>query len=164
MFEHLLQLNEDMHFFYLLLSDDKIYNELVRQNELKLEKMKVNTKLNFFIKLVKIYKKKYYKFHFMFIYQAKESSLEINKNIDEINIKKAYESEKRELIYKLEDIWKGPSLNKENVFICNEYFLKIKCCRVLNNILLTSIDNFTADLQNILRITKNQNFFSSLKE
>ena len=30
----------------------------------------------------------------MFIYQPKESSLDINRNTDEINIKKKYESEK----------------------------------------------------------------------
>ena len=100
----------------------------------------------------------------MFIYQAKESSLEINKNTDEINIKKAYESEKRVLSYRLEDIWRGPSLDQIKASISNDYFIKIQCYKVWNNILLTSIDNFTADLQNILRISKYQNFFSSLKE
>ena len=166
MFEHILQLNEDMHYFYLLLSDIGIYNELVRQNELKLAKKKVNTKLNFFIKLAKIYKKKFgYIFHFMFIYQAKESSLDINKNTDEINIKSRYESEKREISYKLEDKWRGPLDQRQQFFyINNDYFLRIKCFQVVPNLLLTSIDNFTADLQNILRISKNQNFFSTLKE
>ena len=164
MFEHILQLNEDMHYFYLLLTDNKIFNELVRQNELKLAKKKVNTKLNFFIKLEKLYKKQFnYNFNFMFIYQAKESSLDINKNTDEINIKKKYESEKIEVSYKLEDKWRGP-IEQKLFYINNDYFLRIRCHQVVPNILITSIDNFTAELQNILRISKNQNFFSSLKE
>ena len=164
MFEHILQLNEDMHYFYLLLTDNKIFNELVRQNELKLAKKKVNTKLNFFIKLAKLYKKQFnYNFNFMFVYQAKESSLDINKNTDEINIKKKYESEKLEVSYKLEDKWRGP-IEQKLFYINNDYFLRIKCHQVVPNILITSIDNFTAELQNILRISKNQNFFSSLKE
>ena len=164
MFEHILQLNEDMHYFYLLLTDNKIFNELVRQNELKLAKKKVNTKLNFFIKLAKLYKKQFnYNFNFMFIYQAKESSLDINKNTDEINIKKKYESEKIEVSYKLEDKWRGP-IEQKLFYINNDYFLRIRCHQVVPNILITSIDNFTAELQNILRISKNQNFFSSLKE
>ena len=164
MFEHILQLNEDMHYFYLLLNDNKIFNELVRQNELKLAKKKVNTKLNFFIKLAKLYKKQFnYNFNFMFIYQAKESSLDINKNTDEINIKKKYESEKIEVSYKLEDKWRGP-IEQKLFYINNDYFLRIRCHQVVPNILITSIDNFTAELQNILRISKNQNFFSSLKE
>ena len=166
MFEHILQLNEDMHYFYLLLSNDNIYNELVRQNELKLSKKKNNTKLNFFIKLAKLYKQKFnYNFNFMFVYQAKESSLDINKNTDEINIKNKYESEKREITYKLDDKWRGPIDREQRLFsINNDYFLNIKCSQVLHNILLTTIDNFTADIQKILRINKNQNFFSSLKE
>ena len=166
MFDHILQLNEDMHYFYLLLYDEKIFNELVRQNELKLTKKKFNTKLNFFIKLAKLYKKGYnYNFNFMFIYQAKESSLDINRNTDEINIKKKYESEKLELSYKLKDKWKGPEPKEQGIFyINNDYFLKIKCSHVLNNILLSTIDDFSSYIQKILRISKNQNFFSSLKE
>ena len=166
MFEHLIQLNEDMHYFYLLLTNEDIFNELVRQNQLKFKSNKLNTKLNFFIKLAMIYKKKFqYNFNFMFVYQAKESTLDINKNTDEENIKKIFETENRELSYKLEDEWKGPIDIEQNLFyINNDYFLKIKCHRVTNNILLTPIDNFTADLQNILRISNNQNFFSTLKE
>jgi len=166
MFEHILQLNEDMHYFYLLLSDENIYNELVRQNDLKLAKKKYNTKLNFFIKLAMIFKKKFhYNFNFMFVYQAKESSLDVNKNTDEINVRQKYESENREISYTLEDKWKGPIEGEQKLFyINNDYFLKIRCHHVLNDILLSPIDNFTADLQNILKISKNQNFFTSLKE
>ena len=164
MFEHILQLNEDMHYFYMLLRDENIYNELVRQNEIKLGRKKINTKLNFFIKLAKLYKKGFrYNFNFMFIYQAKENSLDVNKNTDEINIKNRFESEKREVTYKLEDKWKGP-IEKGMFYINNDYYLKIKCSQVLPNILLTSIDNFTSEIQNILKISKNQNFFCSLKE
>ena len=164
MLEHIVQLNEDIHYLYLLLSNDNIFNELVRQNDLKLAKKKFNTKLNFFIKLAKIHKKKLnYNYNFMFVYQAKESTLDINKNTDEANIKRIYESEKREISYKLEDKWRGP-IEQKFFYINNDYFLKIKCHTVVNDILLTPIDNFTADLQNILRISKNQNFFSSLKE
>ena len=152
--------------FFLLLSDENIYNELVRQNELKLTNKKFNTKLNFFIKLAKIYKKKFnYNFNFMFVYQAKENSLDINKNTDAINIKNKYISENRVVTCRLEDKWRGPIDREQKVFyISNDYFLNIKCSQVVHNILLTSIDNFTADIQKILRINKNQNFFSSLKE
>ena len=97
----------------------------------------------------------------MFIYQAKESSLDVNKNTDELNILK--KMEKRDLFsYKLEDKWKGPT--KGNFYIISNDYLKIKCFKPLNNIYLTSIDNFTSEIQNILRISKNNNFFSSLKE
>ncbi len=166
MFDHILQLNEYMHYFHLLLYDEKIFNELVRQNELKLTKKKFNSKLNFFIKLAKLYKKGYnYNFNFMFIYQPKESSLDINRNTDEINIKKKYESEKLELSYKLKDKRKGPEPKEQGIFyINNDYFLKIKCSHVLNNILLSTIDDFSSYIQKILRISKNQNFFSSLEE
>ena len=164
MFDHILQLNEDLHYFYLLLSDENIFNELVRQNELKLGKKRFNTKLNFFIRLAKIFKKQFkYNFNFMFIYQAKESKLDINKNTDEANILKCFENEKREISYKLEDKWRGPAGNGM-FYINNDYFLKIKCFKALNNIYLTSIDNFTSEIQNILRLSKNQNFFSTLKE
>ena len=166
MFEHIVQLNEDLHYLYLLNSDEKIFNELVRQNELKLGKQKFNTKLNFFIKLAKIDKKKFkYNFNFMFIYQAKESTIDVNKNTDELNIIKSFEKDKREISYKLEDKWRGPPGSDRDIFyINNDYFLKIKCYRTLNNIYLTSIDNFTSEVQSILRISKNKNFFSSLKE
>ena len=163
LFEHILQINEDMHYLYLLIRDENIFNELVRQNELKLAKNKLNTKLNFFIKLAKIYKKKFnYSFHFMFVYQAKENSLDINQN-NETKIKNIFELEKREISYKLEDKWKGPLL-PEMYYINYDYFLKIKCSLVWPNILLTSIDNFTADLQKLLKISKNEDFFCSLKE
>ena len=163
MFDHLLQFNEDLHYLHLLLSDEDVYNELVRQNELKLAKKKYNTKLNFFIKLAKLMKKRFkYNIKYMFVYQAKESSLDINKNTDEENIKKKYEEDKG-IIYKLDDIWKGPQ-NSNMFYIRNDYFLTIKCYRVEHDILLSPIDNFTTDLQNILRISKNQNFFSTLKE
>jgi len=163
MFDHLLQFNEDLHYLHLLLSDEDVYNELVRQNELKLAKKKYNTKLNFFIKLAKLMKKRFkYNIKYMFVYQAKESSLDINKNTDEENIKKKYEEDKG-IIYKLDDIWKGPQ-NFNMFYIRNDYFLTIKCYRVEHDILLSPIDNFTTDLQNILRISKNQNFFSTLKE
>ena len=99
----------------------------------------------------------------MFVYQAKESSLDINQYTDEMKIKKIFESEKREISYKLEDKWRGPLL-QNMCYINNDYFLKIKCSLVFPNILLTSIDNFTADLQKILGISKNQDLFSSLKE
>ena len=163
MFDHLLQFNEDLHYLHLLLSDEDVYNELVGQNELKLAKKKYNTKLNFFIKLAKLMKKRFkYNIKYMFVYQAKESSLDINKNTDEENIKKKYEEDKG-IIYKLDDIWKGPQ-NSNMFYIRNDYFLTIKCYRVEHDILLSPIDNFTTDLQNILRISKNQNFFSTLKE
>ena len=163
MFDHLVQFNEDLHYLHLLLSDEGVYNELVRQNELKLAKNKLNTKLNFFIKLAKLMKKRFkYNIKYMFVYQAKESSLDINKNTDEENIKKKYEEDKG-IMYKLDDIWKGPN-NPNMFYIKNDYFLNIKCYRVEHDILLSPIDNFTADLQNILRISKNQNFFSTLKE
>ena len=113
-----------------------------------------------------IFKKKFhYNFNFMFVYQAKESSLDVNKNTDEINVRQKYESENREISYTLEDKWKGPIEGEQKLFyINNDYFLKIRCHHVLNDILLSPIDNFTADLQNILKISKNQNFFTSLKE
>ena len=163
MFDHLLQFNEDLHYLHLLLSDEDVYNELIRQNELKLAKKKYNTKLNFFIKLAKLIKKKFkYNIKYMFVYQAKESSLDINKNTDEENIRKKYEEEKG-IIYKLDDIWKGPN-NSNMFYIRNDFFLNIKCYRVEHDILLSPIDNFTTDLQNILKLSKNQNFFSTLKE
>ena len=163
MFDHLLQFNEDLHYLHLLLSDEGVYKELVRQNELKLAKKKYNTKLNFFIKLAKLIKKKFkYNIKYMFVYQAKESSLDINKNTDEENIRKKYEEEKG-IIYKLDDIWKGP-LNSNMFYIRNDFFLNIKCYRVEHDILLSPIDNFTTELQNILKLSKNQNFFSTLKE
>ena len=163
MFDHLLQFNEDLHYLHLLLSDEGVYNELVRQNELKLAKKKYNTKLNFFIKMAKLIKKRYkYNIKYMFVYQAKESSLDINKNTDEENIKKKYEEEKG-IIYKLDDVWKGPA-NPNMFYISNDYFLKIKCYRVEHDILLSPIDNFTTDLQKLLKISNNQNFFSTLKE
>ena len=169
MFEHIVQLNEDMHFFYLM-EDESIFKELVRQNELKMRTNKFNTKLNFFLKLYKLQKKNF-KFKFIFVYQAKENTLNVNKITDENNIKEKFLLENKELIYKLDDKWRGPIYNDENningkksFYINNEYFLKIKCRRVLNNILLTTLDNFTNEIQNILKISNNSNFFCTLKE
>ena len=164
MFDHILQLNQDMHYFYLM-EDEKIFKELMRQNDLKMKKNGFNTKLNFFLKLFKLHKKNF-KFKFAFVYQAKESTLNINKITDENNIKEQF----TELIYKLDDKWRGPIDNDENnnsrraFYINNDYFLKIKCRRVYNNLLLTTLDNFTSEIQNILKISNNGNFFSTLKE
>ena len=163
-FEHILQLNEDMHYYYIMENED-IFKELVRQNEIKMRKNNFNTKLNFFIKLYKL-KKKNFNFKFIFIYQAKESTLNVSTFTDEINIKEKFEKENIEVSYRLEDIWRGPNdNNNKDIFkINNDYFLKIKCKRVYNNILLSTIDKFTADIQNILKISRNENFFSTLKE
>ena len=163
-FEHLLQLNKDMHYYYLMENED-IFKELNRQNELKLKKNNnFNTKLNFFIKLFKL-KKKNFNFKFLFIYQAKDTNFNINIFTDEINIKSNLEKD-NEISYRLEDKWRGPNdINNKDIFnINNDYFLKIKCRRIYNNILLTTIDKFTADIQNILKISTNENFFSTLKE
>ena len=163
-FEHILQLNEDMHYYYIMENED-IFKELVRQNEIKMRKNNFNTKLNFFIKLYKL-KKKNFNFKFIFIYQAKESTLNVSTFTDEINIKEKFDKENIEVSYRLEDIWRGPNdNNNKDIFkINNDYFLKIKCKRIYNNILLSTIDKFTADIQNILKISRNENFFSTLKE
>ena len=163
MFDHILQLNQDMHYFYLM-EDEKIFKELMRQNDLKMKKNGFNTKLNFFLKLFKLHQKNF-KFKFAFVYQARESTLNINKITDESNIKEQF----TEVSYKLEDKWRGPIDNDENnrgraFYINNDYFLKIKCRRVYNNLLLTTLDNFTSEIQNILKISNNGNFFSTLKE
>ena len=50
MFEHILKLNEDMHYFYLM-EDERILKELMRQNDLKMKNNKLNKKLNFFLNL-----------------------------------------------------------------------------------------------------------------
>ena len=169
MFEHIVNLNADMHYFYLM-EDENIFKELVRQNELKMKNNKLNTKLNFFLKLFKLHKKNY-NFKFIFIYQAKESTLNINRITDESNIKDKFKNDNIELNYKLEDLWRGPidrdednNISKKVFYINNDYFLKIKCKRVLNNILLSTLDNFTDELQRILKISNNDNFFSTLKE
>ena len=167
MFDHIVKLNEDMHYFYLM-EDENILKELVRQNDIKMKKNKFNTKLNFFLKLFKLHQRNF-NFKFIFVYQAKESTLNINKMTDEDNIKDIFTKEKTELIYKLDDKWRGPIDNEENInkksfYISNDYFLKIRCQRVYNNILLSTLDNFTAELQKILKISNNDNFFSTLKE
>ena len=167
MFEHILKLNEDMHYFYLM-EDENIFKELMRQNEIKMRKNKFNTKLNFFLKLFKLTQKNF-DFKFIFVYQAKESTLNVNKITDEKNIKEKFLKENSEISYKLDDKWMGPTDIEENIskktfYINNEYFLKIKCRRVLNNILLTSLDNFSNEIQNLLKISNNGNFFSTLKE
>ena len=167
MFEHILKLNEDMHYFYLM-EDERILKELMRQNDLKMKNNKLNTKLNFFLNLHKLHQKNF-NFKFIFIYQAKESTLNVNTITDENNIKEGFITNKSEINYNLNDEWKGPidqeeDNNKKAFYIYNKYFLKIKCKKVLNNILLTSLDNFSADIQNILKISNNANFFSTLKE
>ena len=168
MFDHIVKLNEDMHYFYLM-EDENIFKELVRQNEIKMKNNKFNTKLNFFLKLFKLHQKNF-NFKFIFVYQAKESTLNINQITDESNIKERFEKESIEINYKLDDKWKGPidhdekGISKKAYYINNEYFLKIKCKKVYNNILLSSLDNFTAELQRILKISNNDCFFSTLKE
>ena len=168
MFDHIVKLNEDMHYFYLM-EDENIFKELVRQNEIKMRNNKYNTKLNFFLKLFKLHQKNF-NFKFIFVYQAKESTLNINQITDEANIKERFNKENTEINYKLDDKWKGPidydenNPSKKTYYINNEYFLKIKCKKVYNNILLTSLDNFTAELQRILKISNNESFFSTLKE
>ena len=168
MFDHIVKLNEDMHYFYLM-EDENIFKELVRQNEIKMKNNKFNTKLNFFLKLFKLHQKNF-NFKFIFVYQAKESTLNINQITDESNIKERFEKENIEINYKLDDKWKGPidhdenGISKKAYYINNEYFLKIKCKKVYNNILLSSLDNFTAELQRILKISNNDCFFSTLKE
>ena len=168
MFDHIVKLNEDMHYFYLM-EDENIFKELVRQNEIKMRNNKYNTKLNFFLKLFKLHQKNF-NFKFIFVYQAKESTLNINQITDEANIKERFSKENTEINYKLDDKWKGPidydenNPSKKTYYINNEYFLKIKCKKVYNNILLTSLDNFTAELQRILKISNNESFFCTLKE
>jgi len=167
MFEHIFTLNKDMHYFYLM-EDENIFKELERQNELKMRKNKLNTKLNFFLKLFKLHQK-HFNFKFIFVYQAKESTLNINKMTDENNIKEKYANENSEISYRLDDKWKGPIDSEENnskklFYINYEYFLKIKCKKVYNNILLTTLDNFSNEVQNILKISDNGNFFCTLKE
>ena len=168
MFDHIVKLNEDMHYFYLM-EDENIFKELVRQNEIKMRNNKYNTKLNFFLKLFKLHQKNF-NFKFIFVYQAKESTLNINQITDEANIKERFNKENTEINYKLDDKWKGPidydenNPSKKTYYINNEYFLKIKCKKVYNNILLTSLDNFTAELQRILKISNNESFFCTLKE
>ena len=168
MFDHIVKLNEDMHYFYLM-EDENIFKELVRQNEIKMKNNKFNTKLNFFLKLFKLHQKNF-NFKFIFVYQAKESTLNINQITDESNIKERFDKENIEINYKLDDKWKGPIDHDENdisrkaYYINNDYFLKIKCKKVYNNILLSSLDNFTAELQKILKISNNECFFSTLKE
>ena len=167
MFDHIFTLNKDMHYFYLM-EDENIFKELERQNEFKMRKNKFNTKLNFFLKLFKLHKK-HFNFKFIFVYQAKESTLNINKITDENNIKEKYLKENSEISYRLDDKWKGPidweeNNSKKMFYINNDYFLKIKCKKVYNNILLTTLDNFSNEIQNILKISLNGNFFSTLKE
>ena len=167
MFDHIFTLNKDMHYFYLM-EDENIFKELERQNEFKMRKNKFNTKLNFFLKLFKLHKK-HFNFKFIFVYQAKESTLNINKMTDENNIKEKYIKENSEVSCNLDDKWKGPIDSEENngkkmFYINNDYFLKIKCKKVYNNILLTTLDNFSNEIQNILKISLNGNFFSTLKE
>ena len=168
MFDHIVKLNEDMHYFYLM-EDENIFKELVRQNEIKMRNNKYNTKLNFFLKLFKLHQKNF-NFKFIFVYQAKESTLNINQITDEANIKERFNKENTEINYKLDDKWKGPidydenNPSKKTYYINNEYFLKIKCKKVYNNILLTPLDNFTAELQRILKISNNESFFCTLKE
>ena len=168
MFDHIVKLNEDMHYFYLM-EDENIFKELVRQNEIKMRNNKYNTKLNFFLKLFKLHQKNF-NFKFIFVYQAKESTLNINQITDEANIKERFNKENTEINYKLDDKWKGPidydenNPSKKTYYINNEYFLKIKCKKAYNNILLTTLDNFTAELQRILKISNNESFFCTLKE
>ena len=167
MFDHIFTLNKDMHYFYLM-EDENIFKELERQNEHKMRKNKFNTKLNFFLKLFKLHKK-HFNFKFIFVYQAKESTLNINKMTDENNIKEKYIKENSEVSCNLDDKWKGPIDSEENngkkmFYINNGYFLRIKCKKVYNNILLTTLDNFSNEIQNILKISLNGNFFSTLKE
>ena len=168
MFDHIVKLNEDMHYFYLM-EDENIFKELVRQNEIKMRNNKYNTKLNFFLKLFKLHQKNF-NFKFIFVYQAKESTLNINQITDEANIKERFNKENTEINYKLDDKWKGPidydenNPSKKTYYINNEYFLKIKCKKAYNNILLTPLDNFTAELQRILKISNNESFFCTLKE
>ena len=150
------------------MEDENIFKELVRQNEIKMKNNKFNTKLNFFLKLFKLHQKNF-NFKFIFVYQTKESTLNINKMTDENNIKEKYIKENSEISYRLDDKWKGPIDWEENngkkmFYINNDYFLKIKCKKVYNNILLTSLDNFTAELQRILKISNNESFFCTLKE
>ena len=165
-FEHILTLNEDMHYFYLM-EDDDIYKELMRQNGLKMKKNKFNTKLNFFLNLYKLHKKNF-NFKFIFIYQAKESTLNVNTITDENNIKEAFIKNNSEVTCNLEDKWKGPNDKEENnkkaFYIYYDQSLKIRCKKVLYNIFLTTLDNFSNDVQNILKISNNSNFFSTLKE
>ena len=113
---------------------------------------------------------KNFNFKFIFVYQAKESTLNINQITDEANIKERFNKENTEINYKLDDKWKGHidydenNTSKKTYYINNEYFLKIKCKKAYNNILLTPLDNFTAELQRILKISNNESFFSTLKE
>ena len=159
--EHIQRLYEDMHYFYLLMRNEETYREMKIQNERKLKKISYNTitKLNFFINLADLYKKNYqYNINFMFIYQSKENSLEVNKTFEDLNLVR----ETKDIKYKLEGEW-GGAVN-HNDYEIKDGFLVIKYKFNLPNILLSSIDNFSNDVQKLLKFKNAGSYFNSLKD
>jgi hypothetical protein len=163
-YEHIYSINKDFHYLYLMLENSDVFNELNKQNEFYFNNYNktFNTKLNFWLKIAKIIKNNFgFNFHFMFVFKEKNFGLNIEKNYDEIFIEKEFK-EKNEIIeQKIFTKWET-KLNVENVYFVDENKLQINiiCKKMLKNILMCSLDDFTKEI-----VTNgNENFFLKLKD
>jgi hypothetical protein len=147
-----------------MLENSDVFNELNKQNEFYFNNYNktFNTKLNFWLKIAKIIKNNFgFNFHFMFVFKEKNFGLNIEKNSNEIFIEKEFK-EKNEIIeQKIFTKWET-KLNVENVYFVDENKAQINiiCKKMLKNILMCSLDDFTKEI-----VTNgNENFFLKLKD
>jgi hypothetical protein len=163
-YEHIYSINKDFHYLYLMLENSDVFNELNKQNEFYFNNYNktFNTKLNFWLKIAKIIKNNFgFNFHFMFVFKEKNFGLNIEKNSNEIFIEKEFK-EKNEIIeQKIFTKWET-KLNVENVYFVDENKAQINiiCKKMLKNILMCSLDDFTKEIVT----NENENFFLKLKD
>ena len=164
-YEHVYKIQKDFHYFDLMTQNENFYKEMCNQNEFyyrtKKEDEKYNTKLNFWVNLVKIIKKNpKIKMYYVFAYKAKAYGFDVNVMYSEIKGKIEKEFiEKNEFVkQKLYCEWKGEN-KVENKYYVDKINndLMIKCNKVKGNILMCSLDDMIKEFKG-----KRQFAFSSL--
>ena len=154
-YEHIYKIQKDFHYFDLMTQNENFYKEMCNQNEFyyrtKKEEEKYNTKLNFWVNLVKIIKKNpKIKMYYVFAYKAKAYGFDINVEYNEIKEKIEKEFIERNEFVKqnLYCEWKGEN-KVENKYYVDKINndLMIKCNKVKGNILMCSLDDMIKDFK-----------------
>ena len=150
-YEYLYQINKDFHLFYLMMENNVVYKELLKNNDIIYRNNnQINTKLNFWLKIVNYMKKNpKLKIYYMFLYKDEEYSRKFDRDYNEITILDEFKQNKEKIETTKIDSWSIKDTIKDKYkYSFNEKKLYIFCNKVKKNIILCKMEEFIREISN----------------
>ena len=150
-YDNIYQINKDFHLFYLMMENYLVYKELLKNNDvIYRNNNQINTKLNFWLKIVNYMKKNSkLKIHYMFLYKDEEFSRRFDRDYNEITILDEFNQNKEKIEVKKINSWSiNDNIKEKYKYSFEEKKLYIYCNRVKKNIILCKMEEFIREISN----------------